>query len=375
MLFIHNLPFAGGIGGTKISETFDICAGGMICIQRGSIRRDRDRHRSGIGAVCRDDETIGRGSLPTEQEIRVISGECAVVIHLPGRKIQHTAVIHAGKIVQQSLCVGSVCIAVPIHVVAGGHDTAVTVGDVPVQCGCSAGHVLLSILFLDALCEEVGGKRVFDILIRQVVSREGILIGSGAGGFVAEFRLDLAVRGSSCICRKGIAADEYRHPGFHGVLNICEAGALLQDRHVIPVVLHGCRRRHEQALVNRTCIVRRCQSSVRGKILFPQELTDNGSQTSHMRCGHGGAGHRFILIRSAGVRAAFRPMCACHGIDVSAGSCDLRLHQKGSGDTPGTEIGDFGVLSGTEIISGNIAVDLNRSGVIGVAAGGVCYSA
>ena len=178
--------------------------------------------------------------------------------------------------------------------------------------------VFLQEVLAAGLGEDVGVQGILPSLVFHVV--QGVIKGidAGAVGVVSQLRLDLAV---------GLAIYQNIGIGVHGVVGVAQTGALLNHRigKTGGLIHNGRGGGHQQALGQHSG---RDAQRLR-KFGLPEVLTQQGHQTRVMGRSHGGTAHDDILV---GFRGS-----AVDGIDIAAGSSNLRLQSQVAGDTPGAE--------------------------------------
>ena len=143
------------------------------------------------------------------------------------------------------------------------------------------------------------------------------MIRTGPVRIVPQLRLHLAVR---------LTVYQYIGAGGDGAAHIGQACALLDHRVVVLPILQRLRRGHEEALAQlpQGEVFLTCQSG------FLQVLGHQSRHTGNLGSGHGGTGHGLVALPTGDH--------AVDGVNVAAGSGDLRLQLQGAGNAPAGKI-------------------------------------
>ena len=265
---------------------------------------------------------------------------------------------HAGHIVQQGLAVGqgdgTVAVKVAVLQAFGALGFNMLAVHDPAQRRADDGRpVRLEVhtaLLCQGLREEVGGKGKVAGGVLQVVDGKAEGVGTGAVGIVAQLHLHLAVS----IGVGGIGVHGNVAAGVDGIAHIGKTGALLQ--HGVVILIGGQRSSggHQQTLGQEP----HRAAGFLVQLVSLDVLSQHGGHTGDLGSGHGGTGH--ILVAAA----------IHQGVDVAAGSGDLRLHGQGTGHAPGREAA-HGVVVAVVSLGGSAAADGDLTGVVEDLAGAV----
>ena len=218
----------------------------------------------------------------------------------------------------------------PAHVRIQQNDRLIQIGSVhriPVLIRQEDRAVILiqrvDVIQEDVLGEKVRAEGVSVLLVGEVIQGEGKRISPAPAGIVPQLGLDLAVGPGG----GGVGAHEHVGIGVHGRSHVHQAGALPQDGIIqaAPLIQQGAGGGHEQG-VNEGALG---QHGLFRQVVFPDILGHQRSDAGDLRRSHGGAAHGFIAL-AAGDGAV-------HGIDIAAGSRDLRLQAEVSRDAPAGE--------------------------------------
>ena len=302
---------------------FDVRAVGIHGVQifSGAVGQVHG-HGDGHGAPC------GNLKIPfadgSQQQVSVITGNAAAVADVG---FAGDPADLAGHVIQddQSVLLVGHAVAVEVAAVrfAGGNTAAL---DVEADGHAKAGGRLVGIR--DAvdcnrvLREEIAADAVDPGFAAEVVQRKAEAVNTGAGGIIAQLRLDLPV-GCAGVCVGG-------HPqigvGSDGVAHVGKTGALLHHGAVRFAVHQGHGGGHQQR--GRQPAGGNAQLCI--QTVFLDVLHDQSGHTGDLRRRHGRAG--VVLVSGAG------GVHAVHGVDITAGRGEFGLDLQIAGNAPGAEI-------------------------------------
>ena len=340
----HTLGIRHGLGKDKC---LDIGTCGIFVVQPGLlVIGQADGHLHGDGRAA--SHLHGNRTL-LQQQMYIVGIDQTIAAEI--RIVDHAL----GHCVQQELGISPIGEAVPVQVIGGqigsfqnlAVDPELHLGIHGAGQGVEIPDALLALE--DVLGKNIAGEAVGNGLVGEVVQIEGKAVHAGAVGIVAQLRLDFAVI---------LALDGDVDGACHGVGHIAQAGALLHDGVVAAVVAvdEGLGGGHQQGLGQ--CPV---GHSLGIDAVLLQVLEHQGGHAGHLGGGHGGAGHE-LVAGAGGIHAV-------DGVDVAAGSRDLRLQLQIAGHTPGGEAAD-GLELGIVIVAGDGAHHGDDAGVVGLAAVG-----
>ena len=243
-----------------------------------------------------------------------------------------------GAPVQQVLGIHAVDHAVAVEVIVLGQASGLI--GLAVHSPDDAGGDGRGVLGAEVLLDQLGEELAVELKVQLLIGDVGQLKG-GAEGVVehfAQLHLDLAVgNGGLGGFGGGVGdvSDLNEGAGGDGIVDIHQAGALLQDG---PVVAGGRLQQrhgggHQQGLGDLTL----GQTQLLSQTGLPDVLLQDRHRTGDLRRGHGGTGHDLILIVTA-LGGALANVHAPDRPDVAAGGGDLRLHGERAVAAPGAEI-------------------------------------
>ena len=314
----------------------------------GQIEVYADLHGA-VGGQCG-----GGGRQSTEEYIGIVGVDVAVAVHI-SLVLVVQCLDNAGDIVQQVLAVIRVYKTVTVEVAAYclgdlGNDTGTTDGPDHIHGDHGSGEVHVQMLTVgyDGLNEEISAQIDILFFVGKIMHGEGGAVGAFTVGIVEQLDLDLAV-GSAGI---GIFAHDDVGIGIDGIVDVAQAGALLQNGEILVLIRQDrCGGGHQQALGKMADV----HTGLGFQIVFTDVLHHKRSHASHLGSCHGGAGLNGVCA-AAGIRSL-------QGEDVAAGGSDLGLHFQRAGNAPGGEIGHGEVLAG-ELTLAEAAADRHSAGQI-----------
>ena len=329
-----------------VQVTLQVSTVGISLIQfslhaLGQAKINTNIHRT----ICR--QHSGSGGQIAQEDISIVRVDVAVAVHI---SLVLIVQFHqqAGGIIQQTLTVIHIDEAVAVEVHAGhirslGGDPGATNGPDHIHSDHGSGVVHIQILAIgqQILNEEVGTQVDVLLLIGQIADGESCAVSAGPIGIVKQFDLNLTVSSAGI----GTFAHDDEGVGIDGIIDVCQAGTLLQNGEVTALIFpDGLGSRHQQTLSQMTYI----HVSLACQIVFLDVLRQQSSHTGNLGRSHGSTGLDGISA-AVGVQTL-------QGENVAAGSGNLRLHFQRAGDTPGGEIG-HGVVCAAELAHANGAAD------------------
>ena len=346
--------FGAGLVGVHIA--FDIQAGAVadLIVHAQEILAECSGHGHMDAAVGGNGHAAGADL--AEEQVDIIGVHIAVGIQV--RRIGvGDGIPCAGHIVQQGLTVGTSdhAVAVEVAVVQVLGNFGIQVGAVHVPghvCRQQVGGIQLEVhssVLIQSLGEEVGAQHEVAGGVLHVVQGKAEGISTGAAGIRTQLHLHLAVG----IGIGGVGIHSDVAACVDGVAHIGKTGALLQ--HGVIIEIGGQRGSgdqrgsggHQQTLDQEPDGT----AGLGVQLVGLDVLSQHSGHTGDLGSSHGGTGH--ILVAAA----------VHQGVDVAAGSGDLRLHGQRTGHAPGGEAA-HGVVDAVVMLGGNAAADGDLTGVI-----------